>query len=290
MNLRFRTQVEIHKAAEPLTLSQSFVSLGSCFSQAIGNRLKDGGADIEVCPTGILFNPVSIAQLLNKAIAGERFDASDLYRDSSGIFHALAFESRRRNADADALLESINADFDFFRKKIIAADCWLVTFGTAWCFRHLPTDSVVGNCHKLPDAEFERFLCSVEEIVATWDAILKKAPRVVFTVSPVRHLNDGLHGNTLSKARLHLAVEELCRRNQNASYFPAYEALTDDLRDYRFYANDLKHPSEMAEEYIFNIFTECFFPQSDVLKIEENRRSALKRLHRPILSEQAPKQ
>lgn len=259
------------------------VSLGSCFSQAIGNRLRDGGVDIDVTPMGILFNPLSIALILKRAVEGIFFTDNDLYLDRQGIYHALSFESKRQHADAGALLDDINRDFANFRNAVLRADTWLITFGTAWCFRHFSTDCIVGNCHKLPDNEFERFLCSVDNIVETWSPLVEKSPRVIFTVSPVRHLNDGLHGNTLSKSRLHLAIETLCDRFPNAEYFPAYEALNDDLRDYRFYADDMKHPSSVAEEYIFDLFCARYFNKIDRSNIENELRKQLRELHRPII-------
>ena len=278
--MRFRTELEITASSRLLALDGKYVSLGSCFSQAIGNRLCDGGVNISVTPMGILFNPLSIANIVNRQ---RNFDIKDLYCDDKGICHALDFESRRQNSECDSLLDSLNNDFNTFRQQLDAADCWLITFGTAWCFRHIPTDKVVGNCHKLPDKEFERRLCSVDEIITGWSSILEKAPRIIFTVSPVRHLNDGLHGNTLSKSRLHLAIEELCNRFDNAEYFPAFEALNDDLRDYRFYADDMKHPTTQAEEYIFELFAKTYFDTKSREVIESNRRNVRLRLHRPII-------
>lgn len=281
--MKFRTEIEIRQTSDTIEPDERLVSLGSCFSQAIGNRLEEGGLDIKVTPMGVLFNPISIAKTIEKAFGGSEFTEKDLYRDSNEVYHALDFESRRQDADPGRLLHSLNEDFNEFRNRLLTADRWLITFGTAWCFRHIPTARIVGNCHKLPDSEFERKLCSIDEIVSLWDKILERAPKTIFTVSPVRHLNDGLHGNTLSKARLHLALEELCRMRPNAQYFPAYEALVDDLRDYRFYADDLKHPSTMAEEYIFDLFSTRFFTKETRVAIEEKRRQSRQTRHRPII-------
>ena len=273
----------MRQTAAPLAASLRFVALGSCFSEAIGGRLADGGVDIAVNPMGVLFNPCSIASIVERALEGRPFGTDDLYVDEGGVSHALAFESRRQGTDSQALIDRLNNDFTAFAERLRKADCWLITFGTAWCFRHIPSDRLVGNCHKLPDKDFERFLVSVDKIEEQWNGILKSAPRVIFTVSPVRHLNDGLHGNTLSKARLHLAVENLCRNHPNAEYFPAFEALNDDLRDYRFYADDMKHPSALAEQYIFELFEKCYFTKDDIAVIERNRRAKLQSLHRPII-------
>lgn len=281
--MKLRTEVENRPSDNPLQLSDTFVSLGSCFSTAIGSRLKDGGLEIKVNPMGVLFNPLSIARVVERALNGEYYTDADLFPDNSGIYHLLAFESRRQSRDASRLLESVNRDFKDFSKAFQKCSCCIVTFGTAWIFRHLPTRSIVGNCHKLPDSQFERSLISVDDIVQVWRPLIKRLPRVIFTVSPVRHLNDGLHGNTLSKARLHLAVEMLCTTEANAEYFPAYEALNDDLRDYRFYADDLKHPSGMAEQYIFDLFAERYFTRSEREAMESNRKNLLRAQHRPII-------
>lgn len=257
--------------------------MGSCFSQAIGNRLSHGGMTVSVTSMGILFNPLSIARSLTRAFEHRLYTPDDLFKDESGVFHALDFESRRQHLDADSLLTSINLDFEKFSHAVSNCDCLLITFGTAWCFVHKPSDRLVGNCHKLPDKDFERKLCSVDEIVDSWLPIVATQKRIIFTVSPVRHLNDGLYGNTLSKARLHLAVEKLCAMFDNCEYFPAYEALIDDLRDYRFYADDLKHPSEMGEQYIFELFRKKYLDAPTETEFQSNLRRFKQECHRPIM-------
>lgn len=256
--------------------------MGSCFSETIGNKLTEGGINCSVNPMGILFNPISIGNILLRAFNDMPFNAEELYKDQSGKWHALAFESKRQHINPTQLLDELNASFFNFVKSLKNADCLIITFGTAWCFYHNPTSCIVGNCHKLPDKEFERHLCSTEDIVELWSPILNSGKRIIFTISPIRHLNNGLHGNTLSKARLHLAVEQLCDRFPNAEYFPAFEALIDDLRDYRFYNEDLKHPSHLAEEYIFELFSDQYFDRDTDSYIKIKRKESLKEKHRPI--------
>lgn len=282
--MKFRTVIEPYKPAVRLSTESRLVSLGSCFSRAIGRRLHDGGINIEVTPMGILFNPLSIATLVERALDERMFTASDLYRHDTGTYHALALESRRQDTDETRLLQELNSDLESLSSALKLAECVMVTFGTSWCFEHLPTKSIVGNCHKLPDKDFKRHLCPVKDIVRKWKPLTDRLRHIVFTVSPVRHLNDGLHGNTLSKARLQLAVEELCKSSTNVEYFPAFEALNDDLRDYRFYADDLKHPSVMAEEYIFDYFVQSFYEKNDCETIALNRKKLLQSQHRPIFS------
>lgn len=277
--MKFRTEIEIKRSEQPVTHRDRLLTIGSCFSDSIGKRLSSDGFDVSVNPMGVLFNPLSIANVFERALEGRKYSTEDLYKDSEGIFHCLDFESRRQGNDPEKLLDELNHDFILFATRLVEADRIFVTFGTAWIFSHLPSDNrIVGNCHKLPDREFVRFLTSVSEITARWSPLTRKLP-IVFTVSPVRHLNDGLHGNTLSKSILQLAVSELT----DAEYFPAFEILIDDLRDYRFYGEDLKHPSKMAEDYVYERFGEMFFSRETVATAAEFRRRSLREAHRPII-------
>lgn len=174
---------------------------------------------------------------------------------------------------------------------ICASGVLFVTFGTAWCyFLADNTDYVVANCHKQPSAMFIRRRITVDEIVGAWTALCndlwKRFPdlRIVFTVSPVRHLKDGFSGNARSKAVLQLAVEEICRINDRCSYFPAYEILNDDLRDYRFYASDLVHPSQEAVEYIWEIFKSTYLDDKGLELLKEGERIQKAWNHRPLVS------
>ncbi len=281
--IKFRTEIDVPRSSYPICHSDRIVTLGSCFSDAIGSRLSDGGFGIAVNPMGVLFNPVSIANTVRRALTGQEYGIDDLYCDADGIWHALDYESRRRDTDPHRLLATLNADFATAAEDICNADVWLLTFGTAWTFKHLPTDRVVGNCHKLPDRDFERCMVDVDDIVRTWQPLIGSR-RTVLTISPVRHLNDGLHGNSLSKARLLLAVDRLCSLYPRTEYFPAYEALVDDLRDYRFYADDLKHPSKVAEDYVYELFGRMFFDRATADRADRATRAALRARHRPILS------
>jgi hypothetical protein len=273
--MEFRTVIEPIRNAQPISHDTSIVMLGSCFTDNIGSLLERDGFDVCANPMGVLYNPISIAQVADRALRGEAYTPSDLY-EHNGVWHCLDFESRRQGCDAEALLNSLNADFAAFAEKLRAANVWIITFGTAWIFDHIATNRVAGNCHKLPSAEFVRRRLSVDEIVRTWQPLCENR-RIIFTVSPIRHLADGLHGNQLSKATLLLATEQL------GEYFPAYEIVCDDLRDYRFYAADMKHPSETAVNYIYNIFQDSYFDRATVQKAIECRRNFARQNHRPIL-------
>ena len=278
--MKFRTEIEIKRSGQPISHSDRLLTIGSCFSDAIGSRLAADGFNVAVNPMGVLFNPISIANIFERALARKLYTAEDLYKDETGIRHCLDFESRRQSADADVLLESVNNDFSVFCETLLKADRIFVTFGTAWVLAHKPTGNrIVGNCHKLPAREFECRRLRVSDIVSRWLPLVRRLP-IVLTVSPVRHLNDGLHGNTLSKSILQLSVDSL----DGAEYFPAFEILMDDLRDYRFYADDLKHPSVMGEDYIYERFGEMFFTPETRAKALLCRKQFKQQAHRQIIT------
>jgi hypothetical protein len=273
--MEFRTVIEPLRNQPSINHNTSIVMLGSCFTDNIGGLLKRDGFNVSANEMGVLYNPLSIAQVVRRAIENKPYTIDDLY-NFDGVWHCLDFESRRQGNDADALLQTLNSDFAALSEKLINSDLWIITFGTAWIFDHIATNRVAGNCHKLPSTEFVRRRLSVDEIVKTWQPLCEKK-RIIFTVSPIRHLADGLHGNQLSKATLLLATEQL------GEYFPAYEILCDDLRDYRFYATDMKHPSETAINYIYNIFEQSYFDKATSQKALECRRIFARQNHRQII-------
>ena len=278
--MKFRTPIEPLRGVAPIDHSQSIVMIGSCFSSNIGSLLLRDGFNVSVNEMGVLYNPASIAAVCRRALDGTPFTVDDLVEEN-GTWHCLWFESRRQHTDPAALLESLNRDFATFASHLRAADVWFVTFGTAWVFELLSTGDIVGNCHKLPASSFRRTRLGTDDIVRMWKPFTEHARRrIVFTVSPIRHLADGLHGNALSKATLLLATEQL------GEYFPAYEIMNDDLRDYRFYAADMKHPSDTAVEYIYEIFRQTYFTASTEEIAAQNRRQAARSNHRQIISNQ----
>lgn len=287
--MRFTTPVELKPSRFPISHDEPMVMLGSCFTDNIGSRLVDDGFNVEVNPMGVLFNPASLAKVVTRALENRPYRADDLV-ELNGIWHCLDFHSRRQDRDMHSLLSSLNDDFFALGQSLRRSNIWVITFGTAWVFDHIPSGQLVGNCHKIPMDQFNRRRLSVDEIVDAW-APLCKDRRVIFTVSPVRHLADGLPGNALSKATLLLAVEQLCTRTstetkegkKGAEYFPAFEIVNDELRDYRFYAADMKHPSEVAVDYIYDRFASVYFSPETRLRALEARRDILRQNHRPIL-------
>jgi hypothetical protein len=279
-DFKFRTIIEQPKAKALISHESKLLMLGSCFTDNVGRRLTAHGFNVTVNPMGILFNPASIASILNRALSSQLYTASDLVNDN-GVFHCLDFESRRQSADSAELLESLNRDFTEFSALMTESDTWIITFGTAWIFERRDNGMLVGNCHKFNPTFFNRRRLSVDEITRLWRPLCQ-SHRVIFTVSPIRHLADGLHGNNISKSTLLLAIEALVDEGL-AEYFPAYEILVDDLRDYRFYDADMKHPSEVACDYIFDIFSKTYFDKNTQALALENLRAYKAQKHRQIL-------
>lgn len=283
--MRFRTEIEQPRGSFSISHDSGIVMLGSCFTDNIGGRLAADGFKVCSNPLGPLYNPLSLADCVDKLIDGYRYTADDIYLDSQGLGHCLDYASRYSGSDRETLLDRVNSDFDTLKAAFAEADTLIITFGSAHGYymadgsRQLP----VGNCHKLDDRLFEQRMIDCEAISAAWEPLLRElsaaGKRVILTVSPIRHLAYGLAGNSLTKARLLLACERL---RQYADYFPAFEIMLDDLRDYRFYDADMKHPTAVAIDYIYEIFGKTYFSDATAAKALACRRITKTAQHRPI--------
>ena len=258
-----RTILKIEPSRDKITYDDRVMFIGSCFASSIGSRMEMGRMPVMINPAGAVFNPVSVINTLDTITSGKEFIQDDLFNHDGtwlSFYHYTNFSSD----DPAKVLEKINKKskeaFDFIRN----ARFLFITLGTARVYRRKETGQIVSNCHKIPSARFDTELLTVDEIVTLWQNQLNKLyslfPRmkVVFTISPVRHWKDGAHGNQVSKSVLFLAVEELLNHSVSPRYFPAYELLMDDLRDYRFYADDMLHPSDTAINYIWEAFSGCY--------------------------------
>jgi len=236
-----------------ITRQSKLLLLGSCFTTEIGGRLQNDGFDACVNPTGNVYNPLSAARTIENLERGRLYDESELI-EVQGLWRSLDHHTRLAAPTPSQALERINGSMTLGRQTLSQASHIIITFGTAYVFER--DGEVVCNCHKLPAREFVRRRISVNEIVNAWQPIIDRYPDKVFifTVSPIRHIADGLHGNQLSKATLLLSVDHL----HNANYFPAYEVMIDELRDYKFYANDLVHPSKEAVDRVYELFTDTW--------------------------------
>lgn len=286
--MRFRTEIELTRADFRIDHSTPIVLLGSCFTDEIGVRLERDGFDVLRNPFGPLYNPASICTCVRRALCSDgAYTQADLTPGSRG-FHCLDYASRYSGQDAAALLADINSTRRALGEALHRNPVVIITLGSAFVYSRADSGVPVGNCHKFPADFFERRLFTVDECVgqlSACTALLRKAcvDHIVLTVSPIRHLADGLHGNTISKSTLQLAVDAVIGANQALSYFPSYEILLDDLRDYRFYASDMKHPSEQAVDYIYERFSDTFFTKDTMRDALAARRLSMAANHRPIL-------
>lgn len=285
--MRFRTEIEPLKRLGLIKSDTRIVLLGSCFSDNIGERLCRDGFDCIHNPLGPLFNPVSLCRTLEAAASGKVYGAGDFTPGPRGL-HCLDYASRYSDPSAGALADMVNADVEKLRRELLDTEkprVLILTLGSAYLYK-FSGSTPVGNCHKFPADSMTRTRLTVEQCAdALRRSVAAVGPdvKVIVTVSPVRHLDEGLHGNTVCKSILHLACDRLVAELPEVIYFPAYELLLDDLRDYRFYAEDMKHPSAVACDYIYSVFCRTMMDDSTIENAAECRKSALKAAHRPIL-------
>ena len=252
-----QTKVESGNAGKRISSTDGTVTLGSCFSDEIGRRLSETGFKVLCNPFGTLYNPASIARSVELLAEGRHFTEDDIVRTPDG-FSSFYHHSKFNRASAEEFLDNANRCLERDSESFAKAGFVLVTYGTAWVFRHKERNMTVSNCHKLPASEFERSRLDVEQCAALTEKMVSAFPEKtwIFTVSPIRHLADGAHGNRLSKATLLLAIDKALEGKKNAFYFPAYEIMEDELRDYRFYQENMTHPTGQAADYIFERFAD----------------------------------
>jgi hypothetical protein len=238
--------------------------IGSCFAENISAKMSAAGFNIDVNPFGVVFNPLSLSQNLNRLMDKKLYTESELFRDKD-LFHSFAHHSRFSGTNLLETLEKINLRIEHSSTFLQKSNFIIVTFGTAFAYRLRTTGAIVSNCHKLPASLFIQERICLEDIVVEWNNLIERLKRhvhgikILFTISPLRYLKYGFHENQLSKATLLLAIEKIIRENPDTCYFPSYEIVIDDLRDYRFYAEDLVHPSAQAIDYIWEKFSETYF-------------------------------
>lgn len=292
--MKFRTEIDFKLSSSPLDPQRSVVLLGSCFTDSIGNRMRHclWRALPNIC--GVLYNPASIARIIRLACASPyecQCEVTDSIAQRDTTFISWLMDSSVASSDPQSAVRMAVEKLTALKKALAESFALIVTFGTAWIYELSSREGyVVSNCHKFPARDFTRRRLSVDEIAEEWRLIVDDIRRlnpeikIIFTVSPIRHLKDGFEGNCRSKATLLLACERLTEECRNVEYFPSYEVLNDDLRDYRFYASDLVHPSAEAVEYIWEKFCDRYLtPEGKTILTEgEKIRKALD--HRQIVA------
>jgi len=283
----FRTEIEPQDSSIKIDYQSKILTLGSCFSDSIGQRLTEAKFQSEVNPYGTIFNPLSIFELMELSLErSEILDAAVLKRD--GYYFNYKFHSSFRAKTKDTLHKRMEEALTKVAQQLKEANFIFITLGTAWVYEQNKTHMLVANCHKTPQKEFTRRLLSVEEIVPAFFALKEVInqfnPEVqfIFTVSPVRHTRDTLKLNSVSKSVLRLAAYYMEDMAPDVHYFPAYEIMMDDLRDYRFYEKDLIHPNEQAIDYIWEQFVQTYLDKKDQATLEKWNKLQMALNHKPF--------
>jgi hypothetical protein len=289
----FRTIVDIKQSTEKISYQDKILTFGSCFAESIGQRLSDACLLTDINPFGVLFNPVSIRKSIQLLLQNKHFNKNDLFLHGS-LWNSFSHSTKFSSDNQEKTLQLINDRFekaDDFLKK---GKYLMITFGTAWVYENTKTKEVVSNCHKLPASNFIRKKLHTEDIISDYIQLLKQLHllnpnlRIILTVSPIRHWKDGAHENNVSKSTLLLATDHLTTLFPFVEYFPAYEILLDELRDYRFYDEDMFHPSDMAVNYIWQRFIETYFTPDDqklIAKVEQLNKDLQHRFIHPDIIE-----
>ncbi len=261
--MNFRTNIPLQKERNQIDYKTAVLLIGSCFSENIYNTLAYYKFNVNSNPFGILFNPKAIEKLIYNAINLKKYTSKDIFQLNEQ-WHCFDAHSDLSKPTSAQLLDTLNTKINDTHQQLNAVTHLLITLGSAWVYRFIETDSLVGNCHKVPQKKFLKHLLTVDEINNSLEAIctlvksINPKINIIFTVSPVRHLKDGFVENNLSKAHLLTAIHQIINKRKQLYYFPSYEIMMDDLRDYRFYNSDMIHPNKTAITYIWEQFTQVW--------------------------------
>ena len=285
--LKLQTPVETGRGAVSISLKDRIFVLGSCFADNIGGKMVDLGFDVCVNPFGTIYNPVSACNSVARLTSRLPFSKDECVQMGAGAGLVCSFSHHTSFArrTEDEFLQVANASLKEASLQWKAASKVIITLGTAWIYEYTRSGEVVSNCLKINAKEFTRRRLTVRETTALLMNMVARHPEkeFIFTVSPIRHLKDGAHGNQLSKSTLLLALDEvLAKFPERCEYFPAYEIVLDELRDYRFYAADMIHPSDQAVDYLWSRFVRFAMPESELPALDARRRELLRAQHRHI--------
>jgi lysophospholipase L1-like esterase len=285
--MKLQTQIPLKKETrKPIDYNSKLLMLGSCFSENIGSKLNHFKFQATQNPLGILFHPKAIENLITNALNKKIYLSKDLIFQNE-VWHSFDAHSSVSSANEKVILNTLNAAISDTNKKLKEASHIIITLGTSWVYRFIETKTIVANCHKIPQKKFTKELLNVTEITESLEAIIillksvNKEIHITFTVSPVRHLKDGFIENTQSKAHLIAAIHTILNE-RNVSYFPSYEIMMDELRDYRFYAEDMIHPNKTAVNYIWEKFVDTCFSEETKPTMKDVDVIQKGVLHRPF--------
>ena len=286
--MNFTTKIPITQNANPIDYNSKIVSFGSCFAENMGDKLLYYKFQTQVNPFGIIFNPFSIEKLIERVVLQRYFTKDDIFFFNER-WHCYEVHSELSDADAEVVLSKLNRILSDTQKQLQQATHIIITYGTSWVYRHIETNAIVANCHKVPQKQFSKELLSIDSIqkaiqnTVSLIATLNPKCNFIFTVSPVRHLKDGFVENQVSKAHLIAAIYATTNtKQQTLNYFPSYEIMMDELRDYRFYTDDMMHPSPMAIDYIWERFAATQIDASAITTMELVQTIQKGLAHRPF--------
>tara|TARA_R110002074_G_scaffold104764_2_gene226278 strand:- start:11311 stop:12270 length:960 start_codon:yes stop_codon:yes gene_type:complete len=286
--MKFLTQIPLSKSKSTIDYSSQLLLLGSCFSQNIGAKLSHFKFLNMQNPLGILFHPLAIEKLIDKAVNEAFFTEQDIFNENER-WHCFDAHSDISAVSKENILGDLNEAIHQSHSQLSRSSHIIITLGTAWVYRKKSTQQVVANCHKVPQANFTKELLDCKTIIQSLERMvalvrsINPSAKFIFTVSPVRHLKDGFVENQVSKAHLISAIHEVAKRDE-VSYFPSYEIMMDELRDYRFYTKDMVHPNEIAVDYIWEKFCEVWIDDSvsnTMNKVDEIQRGLRHRAFNP---------
>jgi len=276
--MQFRTQIPLSKSSNPIDYNSKVLSFGSCFAENMADKFDYFKFQNETNPFGIIFNPVSIEKVIERAVTENWFTEKDVFFHNER-WHSFEVHSDLSNSDRQELLETLNKAISETNKQLKEATHIIITYGTSWIYRNLESDEIVANCHKVPQKQFSKELLPVDVIQKSTQNTIDLIQAInlnvnfIFTISPVRHIKDGFAENQLSKSHLFTAVHEVLKTHNSKlkthNYFPSYEIMMDELRDYRFYTEDMLHPNQVAIDYIWHKFSENNMTEESISLMQE---------------------
>jgi hypothetical protein len=283
----FRTEIRLKPSEWQIRHTDHFWGIGSCFAEHIQSKLSIGGFNSFSNPCGIVYNPISLLDQIKRSIHDQPWTEEDLVQHG-GLFHGIYHHGAYSSPDRSVALDHMNNSLHQGHQHLMKTDVLMITMGSAIGYFHKPIGKLVANCHKIPANEFERKFLTPEEIIEnfleTIQALKQNRPdiNIILTISPVRYLKEGFTDNSYSKSILVLALQQILKKSQNTYYFPAYEILLDDLRDYRFYKEDMVHPNEQAIDYIWSKFMATYFDEPAIKIWDAVHEFNKARSHRPL--------
>ncbi len=283
----FHLSFPIKSFESKLNYKQKLLFVGSCFAENMGELMQQSKFDAVLNPNGILYNPQSILTAIQRYMSNEKYLEKDLFY-ANECWNSWEHHSRYSNPNKEICLAELNEQLNVAHHQLKQADWLFITFGSSFIYKHVETNQLVGNCHKVPQQQFEKLFLNSSAVIADYKILIEKLKdfnpklKIVFTVSPVRYVRDGVIENNLSKAHLLATVHQLVNDYSNLFYFPAYELVIDDLRDYRFYKTDMVHPNEQAIDYVFQKLRDVLFDSETIDTFEKVTDILRASTHRPF--------